>query len=294
MSFPSWELERGEEIAPGYLALELLGGGEVYESYLAWDRDRFTGVVAKMLRPNWVDDEWARGSLAAEAELLASLSHPFVVRGFGAELEAERPFLVMEHLDGPTLEDAFDDHRADLHEVLPLIMHLASALHYLAGREIVHLDVKPGNVVMGEQPRLIDFSLARHISRVAKMRVHIGTDSYMSPEQVRIDVDAIGPPADVWGLGVTLYEACCGRLPFDQPDSALPADAPLEQRYPQIAQPPATPDRSMPAHLADLVMACLAPEPAARPLPGQIVLALEPMIAALPRPVAGRKKLFYV
>jgi len=126
------------------------------------------------------------------------------------------------------------------------------------------------------------------------MRVQIGTEAYMSPEQARIDVDAIGPPADVWGPGVTLYEACCGRLPFPAVAGDVPKDAPIEQRYPQVNGDPAPPSRNVSPALADLVMACLAHTPSDRPQPGQIVLALEPMIAALPRPVAGRKKLFYV
>src|SRR5947209_19526484 len=96
MAFPSWQLERGDEIAAGYLALDLLGGGEVYESYLAWDRERFTGVVANMLRTNWVEDDWARASLAAECELLASMAHPFVVRGFTGTCDVELQDLAVD------------------------------------------------------------------------------------------------------------------------------------------------------------------------------------------------------
>src|SRR5918999_3936419 len=99
----TWELQEGDEIAPGRSVLKLLGGGHDYEVYLVWDDDLFAVMVAKLLRPDRVDDEKALRDLRREAEALEALAHPVLLRGFDAVLEGPYPHVLVEHLEGPTL-----------------------------------------------------------------------------------------------------------------------------------------------------------------------------------------------
>src|SRR4051812_9122220 len=176
---PTWGLEEGDELAPGRTVLRRIGGGRRYEAMLVWDEHRLAVLVAKVLRPDMASSPAALEDLAHEAALVERLAHPVVVRGFGAVLDGRFPHLVLEHLDGPTLEELLV--RAGplaLEQLLPLGLHVASALHYLAAEGLVHLDVKPSNVVMGGPPRLIDLSVARTITAAAAARAPIGTDAY--------------------------------------------------------------------------------------------------------------------
>ena len=99
----TWGLAEGDAIAPGRTILKPLGGGTRYEVLLVWDEDRFAIMVAKVLRPAVADDERARRDLGREAEALAALSHPVILRGFDAALDGAHPHLLVEHLEGPTL-----------------------------------------------------------------------------------------------------------------------------------------------------------------------------------------------
>src|SRR3954451_4123912 len=147
---PTWGLREGDEIAPGRSLLRQIGSGRRYEAMLVWDEHRLAVLVAKVLRPDQASDPVALRDLAYEAELLARLAHPVVVRGFGAVLDGRFPHLVLEHLDGGTLDELLARHGAlALEQLLPLGLHVASALHYLAAEGLVHLDVKPSNIVMG-------------------------------------------------------------------------------------------------------------------------------------------------
>ncbi len=95
---------------------------------------------------------------------------------------------MLEHLDGPTLDELLaQGGPLAIEQLLPLGLHVASALHYLAGEGIVHLDVKPSNIVMGGPPRLIDLSVARTLHQAAALRSPIGTDAFMAPEQCEPD-----------------------------------------------------------------------------------------------------------
>ena len=220
-----WGLTEGDEIAPGRTAIEPLGAGLRYETYLAWDEGLRALVVAKVLLPGRLEDRGARRAMAAEAELLERLRHPMLLRAFGAELEAERPHLVLEHIEGPRLSTLIRRFGVIVEQLLPLALSLCAALHYLSGQRVVHLDVKPSNVIMAGAPRLIDLSVARTFDRLATIASPIGTDAYMAPEQCTPELFAqIGPPADVWGLGATLYEALARERPF-QDDG---------RRYPQL------------------------------------------------------------
>src|SRR3712207_5995301 len=158
----TWGLGEGDEIAPGRSVLKLLGGGHLYEVYLVWDDHMYSVMVAKLLRPDAVDDERARRDLANEAEALARLSHPVLLRGFDVALDGPYPHVLVEHLEGPTLRRLIRRNGPlPPQQVLPLALHVAAALHYMTAEGMVHLDVKPENIVMGIPPRLIDFKIGR-------------------------------------------------------------------------------------------------------------------------------------
>src|ERR671914_292309 len=88
-------------------------------------------------------------------------------RSFGAQLGGERPHLVLEHIEGPRLSTLMRRYGMSLEQLLPLALNLCSVLHYLAHAGVVHLDVKPSNVIMGGEPRLIDLSIARTLDELA-------------------------------------------------------------------------------------------------------------------------------
>ena len=280
----SWELDEGDAIAPGRSVLRRLGGGHLYEVYLVWDDRLFAVMVAKLLRPDLADDERARRSLAREAEALEHLSHPVLLRGFDAALEGEHPHVLVEHLEGPTLRRLIQrTGPLPAQQVLPLALHVAAGLHYLAGEEMVHLDVKPENIIMGLPPRLIDFSLVQSLERARRIRGWIGTRAYMPPEQCAPgEGGEIGPASDVWGLGATLYHAIVGQTPFG-PARSKDTNAPLEDRFPQLTEEPGPWPRHVPEDLSEAVSACLHKDPRERPTAAELALSLEPQVAALPR-----------
>ena len=260
--------------------MELLGGGRRYEAYLAWDDHLGHLVVIKVVRPNLVGDGPARHALAAEATLLERLAHPLLVRSFGTAPDAERPHLVLELVEGPRLSTLIRRFGVILEQALPLALNLCSVLHYLAREGVVHLDVKPRNIIMAGGPRLIDLSVACTLPELTKLRTPVGTDVYMAPEQCDPARFAeIGPASDIWGLGVTVYEALTGDLPFPRPDEGVP--------HPQLAHAPRPPRDGVPAPLGELLMSCLERRPTDRPTAAELARALEPLVERLPAPRIG-------
>jgi serine/threonine protein kinase len=272
---PTWGLADGDAIAPGRTVLRPLGGGRRYEVFLVWDDHRLAVLVAKLLRPELATDPAALRELAREGEALARLAHPVLVRGFDVVADGRFPHLLIEHLEGPTLSDLIlRDGALPLEQVLPLGLHVASALHYLAAEGMVHLDVKPDNVVMGAPPRLIDLSVACTVQAAARLRRPVGSDGYMAPEQCDPAFGPVGPPADVFGLAATLHHAVGGARPFARDG---------EQRFPQLERDPAPLPRHVPRALADLLRAALARRAADRPTAAELATGLEPLVAGLPR-----------
>jgi eukaryotic-like serine/threonine-protein kinase len=275
----TWGLSSGEEIAPGRVAMELLGTGLRYETYLAWDEHLRALVVAKLVRPGLVGEPSAMRGIEAEARHLDRLAHPMLLRSFGTHLDGARPHLVLEHIEGPRLSTLIRRFGVVVEQLLPLALNLCAVLSYMSRERVVHLDVKPSNVIMAGAPRLIDLSVARHFDDLGRLTSPVGTDAYMAPEQCeQLRFHEIGSPADVWGLGATLYEALAREHPFHDDG----------ERFPQLRGLPAPLPDSVPAALCELVMPCLAETPAERPTAAELADAFEPLVDSLPAPKIGR------
>lgn len=279
-----WRFPEGEEIVPGRYALQRLGGGSRYEAYLVWDDALYQIVVAKMIRPNLTTDERALSGLRAEYEMVERLNHPVILRGFDVVLDGPRPHLILEHLEGPRLSTLIRRFGwLPPEQLLPLALQLSSAVHYLAHNRICHLDIKPSNIIMSGPPRLIDLSIARTFEHAARSGKGVGTDNYMSPEQVDPDrFGTVGHAADMWGLGVALYEAATGRLPFTKSSD--------EDKWPATHEPVMPPAREVPDAILEPVTSCLDKDPAGRPSATEFHDTLEPLLTYLPKPVLGKLK----
>jgi len=201
------------------------------------------------------------------------------VRAFDAVLDGERPHLVLEYLDGPRLSTLLRRYGVVVEQLLPLVLELCSALHYMHARGYLHLDVKPRNIVMSARPRLIDLSIATTVVAARASRYAVGTDAYMAPEQcVPARFTELGPPADIWGLGATMYEALARKQAFTSS---------ARERHPQLrSRPDPLPD-DVPSELADAVLVCLEPHPSDRPSATELAALVEPWSAALPSPRLG-------
>lgn len=282
-----WNFEEGDEIVPGLHAIRLLGGGSRYEAYLAWQDELHCLVVAKVLRPRSAASSGARDALGREAGILENLQHPSLLRCFGSVVDGPRPNLVLEFLEGPPLSTLVRKFGALAPEQLAsLSLQICSVLHYLGTKRMLHLDVKPRNIIMGPVPRLIDLSIARSFGEGRALEHPVGTDAYMAPEQCEPAKAGVGPEADIWGLGVTLYEAATGTGPF--PPSAEGA-VEAERLWPQLSHDPAPLWEQVPVALAQLIRSCLERRPQNRPRPHELASSLETIVAGLPRrPVLGR------
>jgi serine/threonine protein kinase len=281
----SWGFAEGDVIVAGRYATRLLGGGRRYEAYLAWDDALHALVVVKIVRPELVESEPVLRGITGEARALDALNHPTIVRMFDAVLDGDRPHIVLEHLEGPRLSTLLRRYRVVVEQLLPLALEVCSALHYMHGQDWLHLDVKPRNIVMSGRPRLIDLSIAAKTDTVSAFTKPVGTDAYMAPEQCDSELfSEIGPASDIWGLGVTMYEAVSRTLPFLAPADKTGTGG---ERYPQLVSEPLPLGKDVPPELADAIMSCLERRPLDRPSAQALAETIEPWVAALPAPRLG-------
>jgi eukaryotic-like serine/threonine-protein kinase len=272
--------------APGYRTIELLRRGRDLDVYDVWSEERACRCVIKAVRPDRLDGNGARERLLQEGRLLQRLTHPHIVRAYEV-IEGPVPMVVMETLAGETLGHMLDrEAELSVPELAQLGLHLCSAIRYLHGHGILHLDLKPSNVIAEcGRAKLIDLSVARP---PGPAHAGIGTHYYLSPEQAR--GGDLGPAADVWGIGVVLFEAATGEPAFDDPDAREDEDDDLyygesgsesldETDYPQLAATARRIDelRPLPAELAGLLAACLDPSPELRPSVDELMGRLEPL-----------------
>ena len=243
----------GAKLAPGYEVVEHLARSNVLDVYHVWSEVRNCHCVAKVLRPDQRRNTGVRRRLLAEGSLLESCVHPGIVRGYET-IRSPEPVVVMESLGGETVGHLIERRELKAAELAFLGLQLASAAGYLHDRGLVHLDLKPSNVIAeGGRAKVIDLSLARAPGRI---KTGVGTWCYMAPEQAR--AGEVGPPADVWGIGIVLFSAVAGDTPFGDSDEEYPQ---LHMRPPPIA----TERKRLPRPLSALIDASLEARPEARP-----------------------------
>lgn len=263
----------GELLAWRYRVIRHLARGKALDVYDVWSEERHALCVAKTPRPDRADDAVTRRRLRREGGLLLRVTHPHLVRAYEL-VERPRPVLVLESLTGATLGHVIDSapRRLPVVDLVYLGLQLCSAIRYLHSLDILHLDLKPANIISESGlVKVIDLSVARPPGRA---RPGVGTRQYMSPEQAR--GGNLEAAADVWGIGAVVYAAATGRRPFYGLDN--------ETTYPQLearAAPVGT-YRRLPRPLGRIIDACLEPDPAARPTSEQLFDSLQAVAEAVP------------
>ena len=238
-----------------YVVDALLGRGGMGEVYRAHDTKLGRDVALKVLPASVSADRERLSRFAREARLLASLNHPNIGAIYGLEDSSDFPALVLELVDGPTLEERLAAGRIGIAEGLRIARQVADALEAAHERGIVHRDLKPANikVTSGDVVKVLDFGLAKGLTlesgevdaastvtaTATRAGTVVGTAPYMSPEQAR--GQAVDRRSDVWAFGCVLYEMLAGRRAFEGATMWDTLAAVLEREPDFAALPPGTP-----------------------------------------------------
>ncbi len=251
----------GRTLAERYRIDGTIAHGGMARVYRARDVRLERDVAIKILSSPFADDPAFTERFLAEARAAASLSHPSLVHVYDSGSDGASHFIVMELLDRHrSLRDEVDKRgRLDREEVLDIGRALLAGLRVVHDRGLVHCDVKSGNVMLGPGPaKLIDFGIARSPHQVHEADTSIGSLQFMSPEQLH--GAALTPASDLFSLGVVLYEALTGRMPYP---GASPEEVSARQRAGSVA-PPSTLAGGVPGRLDDAILQALRLDPASR------------------------------
>jgi eukaryotic-like serine/threonine-protein kinase len=198
-----------------YHLTRLLGRGGFAEVYLGQHVRLNMQAAIKVLQTHLVDEDIA--AFQHEAEVIASLVHPNIVRLLDFDVKDGRPFLIMDYAPGGTFRQKYPRGTpVSLPEIVPVVMHIANALQCAHDHKLIHRDVKPENMLLGRRNEalLSDFGIATmaHSTSSLQTQASVGTIPYMAPEQIQAHPR---PASDQYALAVVIYEWLCGHRPFD-------------------------------------------------------------------------------
>jgi len=282
------DFQPGEKVGAGRYVLEReLGRGGMGVVWLAMDTELGESVALKFVPPEIRHDPMALDDMRRETLKSRRLTHPHIARIHDfCNVEGETPFITMEFMDGPNLSALQVEQKDRVfrwEQIQPWIAQLCSALQYAHEENVVHRDLKPGNLMLDSKGRikLCDFglaaSLADSISRISRDMGSSGTPPYMSPQQ--LDGVAPSPADDIYSLGATLYELLTSKPPFHSGDiphqirSIAPLSIPDKLAELGVTNP-------APEAAAALVLQCLVKNPVHRPASAAAVAATAADIGA--------------
>ncbi len=247
-----------------YKILQSLGKGGMALVYSAYDLMLDRPVAIKILKENLSMDQSFRDRFHLEAKAAANLTHPSIVTIYDFGFDHERLFIVMEQVPGTDLKTLMLQRgRLSLEEGLPLFIQACSGIGYAHRAGLIHCDIKPHNMLVTPDWRLkvTDFGIARALASIhpdERNNEIWGSPQYFSPEQAA--GLAPQPASDVYGLGVVMYEALTGQLPFYGQNVHEYAEKHLRE----IPIPPARLNPSIPHAMNEIIMKVLSKEPSQR------------------------------
>jgi serine/threonine protein kinase/WD40 repeat protein len=256
---------------PGYEIVRELGRGGMGVVYLARDVRLKRPVALKMLLGGTHAEQADLARFRAEAEVVARLRHPNIVQIYEIGEINGLPYLALEYLPGGVLYQKLQGKPQAPREAAGVIEVLARAIQHAHDQGIVHRDLKPANVLLSNAevplsqsaPKITDFGLAKLVDSVdGRTRAGdiVGTPGYLAPEQAEGNPHQVGPPADIYALGILLYEMLTGRPPFQ---AGTPLDTVMLVRL-QEAVPPRRFQPRLERDLDTITLKCLQKEPQRR------------------------------
>ncbi|MCJ7579885.1 MAG: protein kinase [Candidatus Aminicenantes bacterium] len=244
-----------------YTIIEMLGKGAMGVVYKALDPDIGREVAVKTIRFDIVDgdDEEMMGRFIREAQAAGKLDHANITTIYDVGREKDLTYIVMQYIKGQSLQQLIAKKKKfSPKEINDIMIPLCEALEYAHQHGIVHRDIKPANILidLNGKPKVVDFGVARiETSTLTQSGVTVGTPSYMSPEQImgkRVD-----NRADIFSLGVILYELAAGQRPFSGGNVSTLMYKIVNEEPPHITEV----DKSLPAKYENIVEKALAKDP---------------------------------
>ena len=248
------------EFADRYQVRSPIGEGAFSVTYRAVDTALQRDVAIKVLREQYAAHEGFDSRFEREARAAARISHPNVIPVYDYGRQGTLPYIVMQYVDGPNLKEYVrEEGPLTTEEAINFARQILDGLAAIHDEDIIHRDVKPQNVLIDEgmQAKITDFGVAFVTldPGLTETGMAVGTAAYMAPEQA--SGDAVGPPADLYAVGVILYELLTGRLPFA-------GENPVQVMYRHVnemPEPPRSLNRGVPLSVEAVVLRALAKDP---------------------------------
>jgi len=284
----------GQTLLNRYRVDSFIGRGGMAEVYRVWDQQRAVFLAIKTMREDLAEDLVFLRRFQREAHTLEELQHPNIVRFYGVEQDGDIVFMLMDYIEGVTLRKELSRQKAPLsyQRVTEVIRPVCSALHYAHQRDMVHCDMKPGNIMIEKSGKVLvtDFGIARMTDAATTTMIGAGTPAYMAPEQ------ALGwrPTAqtDIYALGITLFEMLTGgERPFTGEHAETGGSTNEKVLWEQMRLPPPSPriyNPGLSSELEAVVLRCLEKEPQTR-YPSALDLLNALQVAIAPEVEVGKQ-----